>query len=190
QEEGGEKAGCGCGRGDEEEEEEPRCPEYRRRGHCQQSGGEADPRPLECGVVHATGIGAGLRKHSLVQGQSRPYTGRVAAALAAQALAKRYGRVDALHGVDLEVAEGELVGLLGPNGAGKSTLVKIACGLVRPTSGKAWVSGARAGSAQARASLGYLAELFRFPAWLSPDDLLHLHQHPPASPPGTAQPTP
>jgi ABC-2 type transport system ATP-binding protein len=100
----------------------------------------------------------------------------VAAALAAQALAKRYGRVQALQGVDLEVGEGELVGLLGPNGAGKSTLVKIACGLVRPTAGKAWVSGARAGSSKARASMGYLAELFRFPGWMSADELLQLHQ--------------
>jgi ABC-2 type transport system ATP-binding protein len=100
----------------------------------------------------------------------------VAAALAAQALAKRYGRVQALQGVDLEVEEGELVGLLGPNGAGKSTLVKIACGLVRPTAGKAWVSGARAGSSKARASMGYLAELFRFPGWMSADELLQLHQ--------------
>ena len=125
----------------------------------------------------STDIGFGRRKESLLQGLARPYTGRVAAALAAQALAKRYGRVDALHGVDLEVAEGELVGLLGPNGAGKSTLVKIACGLVRPTSGKAWVSGARAGSSKARASMGYLAELFRFPGWMSADELLQLHQH-------------
>jgi ABC-2 type transport system ATP-binding protein len=100
----------------------------------------------------------------------------VAAALAAQALAKRYGRVQALGGVDLEVGEGELVGLLGPNGAGKSTLVKIACGLVRPTAGSARVCGARAGSSKARASMGYLAELFRFPGWMSADELLQLHQ--------------
>jgi len=46
-----------------------------------------------------------------------------------------YGSVVALVGVDLAVAPGELVGLLGPNGAGKSTVVKIACGLVRPSSG-------------------------------------------------------
>jgi ABC-2 type transport system ATP-binding protein len=100
----------------------------------------------------------------------------MAAALAVQGLAKRYGRVQALGGIDLEVAEGELVGLLGPNGAGKSTLVKIACGLVRPSAGKAWVNGARAGSSKARASLGYLAELFRFPGWMSADELLQLHQ--------------
>src|SRR5438034_10874719 len=100
----------------------------------------------------------------------------MAAALAVRGLAKRYGSVDALRGVDLEVEEGELVGLLGPNGAGKSTLVKIACGLVRATGGTATVCGAPAGSRAALRSLGYLAELFRFPGWYSADEVLLLHQ--------------
>jgi ABC-2 type transport system ATP-binding protein len=101
---------------------------------------------------------------------------RVPTALAVRDLRKRYGSVEALKGVDLEVGEGELVGLLGPNGAGKSTLVKIAVGLVRPTGGRAEVAGARAGSRAARASLGYLAELFRFPGWYTADEVLELHQ--------------
>jgi ABC-2 type transport system ATP-binding protein len=97
-------------------------------------------------------------------------------ALAVRGLAKRYGSVEALKGVDLEVGEGELFGLLGPNGAGKSTLVKIAVGLVRASGGTAEVAGARAGSRAARASLGYLAELFRFPGWYTADEVLELHQ--------------
>jgi ABC-2 type transport system ATP-binding protein len=97
-------------------------------------------------------------------------------ALSVRGLEKRYRATTALAGVDVEVAEGELVGLLGPNGAGKSTLVKIACGLVRPTRGEAEVCGARAGSLEARRRLGYLAELFRFPGWYSADELLELHQ--------------
>jgi ABC-2 type transport system ATP-binding protein len=97
-------------------------------------------------------------------------------ALAVRSLGKQYGRVRALDDVELEVAEGELVGLLGPNGAGKSTLVKIACGLVRPSEGSAEICGARAGSASARRALGYLAELFRFPGWVTADELLVLHQ--------------
>ena len=54
--------------------------------------------------------------------------------------------------------------------------MKIAVGLVRPSRGTATVCGAPAGSASARASLGYLAELFRFPGWYSADELLGLHQ--------------
>jgi ABC-2 type transport system ATP-binding protein len=100
----------------------------------------------------------------------------VPAAFDCQGLGKRYGATPALSGVDLEVQPGELFGLLGPNGAGKSTLVKIACGLVRPTEGAARVAGEPAGSAAARATLGYLAELFRFPGWLRADELLRLHQ--------------
>ncbi|HKT45341.1 MAG TPA: ABC transporter ATP-binding protein [Gaiellaceae bacterium] len=97
-------------------------------------------------------------------------------ALAVRNLAKRYGSVQALKGVDLEVGEGELVGLLGPNGAGKSTLVKIAVGLVRPSSGTAEIGGHRAGSHAARSQLGYLAEMFRFPGWTTADEVLELHQ--------------
>jgi ABC-2 type transport system ATP-binding protein len=88
------------------------------------------------------------------------------AVLEAADVRKRYGSIEALKGVSLEVREGELVGLLGPNGAGKSTLVKIACGLVRPTSGTARIAG----------SPGYLAELFRFPDWLTADETMGFHQ--------------
>jgi ABC-2 type transport system ATP-binding protein len=108
-------------------------------------------------------------------------------ALAVRGLAKRYGSVDALKGVDLEVGEGELFGLLGPNGAGKSTLVKIAVGLVRASAGTAEVAGARAGSRAARASLGYLAELFRFPGWYTADEVLELHQRLAGSRGGSAE---
>ena len=100
----------------------------------------------------------------------------MSAAFDCRELSKRYGATTALGGVDLDVEPGELVGLLGPNGAGKSTLVKIACGLVRPSGGEAQVAGEPAGSPAARAAIGYLAELFRFPDWLRADELLALHQ--------------
>jgi ABC-2 type transport system ATP-binding protein len=102
-------------------------------------------------------------------------------------LKKRYGPTVALAGVDLRVEPGELFGLLGPNGAGKSTLVKIACGLVRQSGGTATVAGAPAGSPPARAAIGYLAELFRFPGWLRADELLGLHQRLSGSTGGPAQ---
>ena len=97
-------------------------------------------------------------------------------ALAATGLRKSYGRTEALAGAEVHVEAGELFGLLGPNGAGKSTLVKIACGLVRPSGGTVEVVGFTAGSVEARRRVGYLAELFRFPGWLSADELLALHQ--------------
>jgi ABC-2 type transport system ATP-binding protein len=96
-------------------------------------------------------------------------------AFVAEALVKRYGANVALDGVDISVEEGELVGLLGPNGAGKSTLTKIGCGLVKPDGGGARVCGEAAGSRAARAALGYLAELFRFPGWLTASEVLELH---------------
>jgi ABC-2 type transport system ATP-binding protein len=110
-------------------------------------------------------------------------------ALAVRGLAKRYGRTDALRGVDFDVEAGEMVGLLGPNGAGKSTLTKIACGLVRPTAGEAEVMGHAAGSPPARRITGYLAELFRFPGWATADELLALHQRLAGSPGGDTERT-
>ena len=56
-------------------------------------------------------------------------------------LARRFGAVQALAGVDLTVHEGEFFGLLGPNGAGKTTLISILAGLTRPDTGSARILG-------------------------------------------------
>lgn len=56
-------------------------------------------------------------------------------------LVKRFGRTDAVAGVDLTVRSGEFFGFLGPNGAGKSTTMKILSGLMRPTKGSVRVAG-------------------------------------------------
>jgi branched-chain amino acid transport system ATP-binding protein len=52
-----------------------------------------------------------------------------------------YGRIEVVHGVDLSVGQGEVIGMIGPNGAGKSSLLRSICGLVRPTSGEAVFEG-------------------------------------------------
>jgi daunorubicin resistance ABC transporter ATP-binding subunit len=62
-------------------------------------------------------------------------------AIEVEALSKRFGEVVALDGLDLEAAEGEVLGLLGPNGAGKTTLVRALTTLLRPDSGRATVLG-------------------------------------------------
>ena len=56
-------------------------------------------------------------------------------------IAKSYGRVFAVGGVNLHVDRGEVVGLLGDNGAGKSTLIKMLAGAIQPTSGEILVRG-------------------------------------------------
>ena len=89
---------------------------------------------------------------------------------------KTYGRTTALAGVSLEVRPGQVVGLLGPNGAGKSTTMKIAAGLVRADAGEARVGDSPAGAREARRQVGYLGELFRFPDWMRPDEMLLFHQ--------------
>jgi ABC-2 type transport system ATP-binding protein len=62
-------------------------------------------------------------------------------AIAVHALTKRFGTVEAVRGIDLEVRPGEIFGFLGPNGAGKSTTINILCTLMRATSGSASVAG-------------------------------------------------
>jgi len=63
------------------------------------------------------------------------------AAIRIAQLRKRYGAVQALDGVDLEIAQGEFFGLLGPNGAGKTTLISVLAGIARADSGSAQIMG-------------------------------------------------
>src|SRR5438067_9928260 len=73
----------------------------------------------------------------------RSYARRVTqeVVLRTKGLAKRFGSITAVDGLDLEVRRGEVVGLLGPNGAGKSTTIGMVLGLITPTAGTAEVLG-------------------------------------------------
>ena len=75
-------------------------------------------------------------------------------------LTKHFGAVHAVEGLDLDVAEGELVALLGPNGAGKSTTLRMLTTLLTPTSGTALVAGhdVVSGQAAVRRSIGYIGQ--------------------------------
>lgn len=73
-------------------------------------------------------------------------------------LSKRYGKLTAVKGLDLEVNQGEILGFLGLNGAGKTTTIRILLDLLRPTSGSASVLGhdCQKDGLRARALTGYL----------------------------------
>lgn len=77
-------------------------------------------------------------------------------------LCKRFGSFQALDGVSFDVGRGEIMGFLGPNGAGKSTLIRVLCGLLRPTSGRAVVAGIdiTADPEAVRRRIGYMSQKF------------------------------
>ena len=84
--------------------------------------------------------------------------------LLARGITVRFGGLNALSDVDLDVAPSSIAGLVGPNGAGKTTMLAVLSGLLRPTRGRVWLRGkdVTEASAQARARSG-LARTFQQP---------------------------
>ncbi len=83
-------------------------------------------------------------------------------AVRAEGLSKRFGRFVAVDRLDLSISKGEIVGFIGPNGAGKSTTIRLLCGLLKPTAGRACVAGfdvAREPDA-VREHIGYMSQKF------------------------------
>lgn len=93
-------------------------------------------------------------------------------AISCAGVRKKYGAIEALRGVDLEVRPGEIFGLIGANGAGKSTLIKLLVGTTRPTAGALRVLGLdpvkQAG--QLRKQVGYMPQAPALYEDLSPRD--------------------
>lgn len=95
-------------------------------------------------------------------------------AIATAGLTRRFGRCEAVNGLDLQVSTGRVFGLVGPNGAGKTTTIKLLMNLLRPTAGSASVLGkdSRRLTATDFQRIGYVSENQRLPLWMSPQDLL------------------
>ena len=79
------------------------------------------------------------------------------AVISAKELTKRYGSTRALNGLSLELPQGKIVGLLGPNGSGKTTFLKLAAGLLTPTTGTVQVCGQPVGPGT-KAMVSYLPD--------------------------------
>ena len=96
-------------------------------------------------------------------------------AIQIQQVHKRFGAVQALAGIDLEVMPGEFFGLLGPNGAGKTTLINILAGLARADSGSVRVMGhdVIAGYRESRRALGVVPQELVFDPFFSVRETLH-----------------
>jgi len=85
-----------------------------------------------------------------------------AAAVVVTDLVKRFGDFVAVDSLSLEARKGEIFGFLGPNGAGKSTTIRMLCGLLRPTSGRALVAGLDVATQaeDVRQNIGYMSQKF------------------------------
>jgi ABC-2 type transport system ATP-binding protein len=79
-------------------------------------------------------------------------------AVEAIGLRKRFGKLDAVAGVDLALAPGRIYGLLGPNGSGKTTTIRMLAGLARATGGEARILGERMPSRPMLARIGYMPQ--------------------------------
>jgi len=77
-------------------------------------------------------------------------------------LVKRFADVIAVNDVSFDIAPGEIFGILGPNGSGKTTTVRMLCGLMVPTAGRATVAGhdVATESDRVKASIGYMSQAF------------------------------
>ena len=100
---------------------------------------------------------------------------RTGAVIQTQRLTKRFGKTEALSGINLVVPEGSIYALVGPNGAGKTTLIKLAMNILRPTEGRAEVLGIASEQLRGRdlGRIGYVSENQEYPEWMTVGQMLN-----------------
>lgn len=106
---------------------------------------------------------------------SRAHTRRSRPAIRTKGLTKRFGRIEAVANLDLEVHRGEVFGYLGPNGAGKTTTIRLLLDFIRPTEGSARVLGGSGADPDVRRRIGYLPGELRFDARHTARDVIELY---------------
>jgi ABC-2 type transport system ATP-binding protein len=117
---------------------------------------EVTPTLGDVFVLHAGPSGRGAER--LEQPAQLPRTG----GMRAEAVTVEFGDFRAVDAVSIETAPGGLLALLGPNGAGKTTLIRAFCGLVRISSGAAWIGSDRVvpEASEQRQHIGYMSQRF------------------------------
>jgi ABC-type multidrug transport system ATPase subunit len=95
-------------------------------------------------------------------------------AIETRELTRRFGRLDAVNGLNLAIPQGSFFAFIGPNGAGKTTTIKLLMNLLRPTRGAATVLGtdSRRLAPPDLQRIGYVSENQRLPDWMTPTELL------------------
>jgi ABC-2 type transport system ATP-binding protein len=100
---------------------------------------------------------------------------KMAPAILAEGLRKRYGKTLALDGVTVAVSRGEALGIIGPNGAGKTTLMGCLIGLLDPTEGRVTIGGRSPHDLATKRRIGYVPERLNFSRWMTGLDFVALH---------------
>ncbi len=101
-----------------------------------------------------------------------------------ESVRKEYGQFVAVQPLDLDIQTGEIYGLIGPNGAGKTTLIRMACGLLAPTSGHVYIDGIdiQQQPESAQQCIGYLSDVYALyedlTAWEYLDYFAHAYRMP------------
>jgi ABC-2 type transport system ATP-binding protein len=138
---------------------------------------DQDPAPEPLGAGSARPVNGFAAPAIVSAAGSSPTISASAPAVAVDGLAKSYGDVEAVRGIEFEVARGETFGFLGPNGAGKSTTINMLCTLVRPSAGTARVAGHDVVSErdEVRRNIGLVFQDTTLDGYLSAEQNLRLH---------------